>query len=69
MHHTLGNGEFDLFSSMAESVVCASATMTPQNAAAETERLIAEATCHRRPVYMAFPATWRVRPCSGARHR
>jgi indolepyruvate decarboxylase len=56
VHHTLGNGEFDLFSGMAESVVCASATMTPQNAAAETERLIVEALYHRRPVYMAFPS-------------
>ena len=40
---------------MAEKVVCASAIMTPQNAAYETERLIAEALYHRRPVYMAFP--------------
>jgi indolepyruvate decarboxylase len=29
--------------------------MTPQNVAYETERLIAEAFYHRRPVYMAFP--------------
>jgi indolepyruvate decarboxylase len=56
VHHTLGNGEFDLFSAMAQSVVCASAIMTPQNAAAETERLIAEAFYHRRPAYMAFPS-------------
>jgi indolepyruvate decarboxylase len=56
VHHTLGNGEFDLFSAMAESVVCASATMTAQNAAAETERLVAEALYHRRPVYMAVPS-------------
>lgn len=56
VHHTLGNGEFDLFSKMAEPVVCASAIMTPQNAASETERLIAEALYHRRPVYMAFPS-------------
>src|ERR1700741_810001 len=56
VHHTLGNGEFDLFRKMAEPVVCASAIMTPQNAAYETERLIAEALYHRRPVYMAFPA-------------
>jgi indolepyruvate decarboxylase len=56
MHHTLGNGEYDLFRRMAEPVVCASAVMTPQNAAYETERLIAEALYHRRPVYMAFPA-------------
>src|SRR5271156_806743 len=35
VHHTLGNGEFDLFSRMAEAVVCATAIMTPQNAASE----------------------------------
>ena len=56
VHHTLGNGEFDLFHRMAEPIVCASAIMTPHNAASETERLIAEALYHRRPVYMAFPS-------------
>jgi indolepyruvate decarboxylase len=56
VHHTLGNGEFDLFKKMADTVVCASAIMTPQNVAYETERLIATALYHRRPVYMAFPA-------------
>jgi indolepyruvate decarboxylase len=55
VHHTLGNGEFDLFRKMAEPAVCASAIMTPQNVAYETERLIAEALYHRRPVYMSFP--------------
>ena len=55
VHHTLGNGEYDFFRKMAEPVVCASAIMTPQNVAYETERLIAEALYHRRPVYMAFP--------------
>src|SRR5580704_14858318 len=55
VHHTLGNGEFDFFHKMAQQVVCACAIMTPQNVAYETERLIAEALYHRRPVYMAFP--------------
>jgi indolepyruvate decarboxylase len=55
VHHTLGNGEFDLFRKMTEPAVCASAIMTPQNVAYETERLIAEALYHRRPVYMSFP--------------
>ncbi len=41
---------------MSEPVVTASAIMTPQNAAYETERLIYAALYHRRPVYMAFPA-------------
>jgi indolepyruvate decarboxylase len=56
MHHTLGNGEYNLFQRMTEPVVCAQAVMHPQNVALETERLIAEAVYHRRPVYMAFPA-------------
>src|SRR5271163_1316638 len=56
VHHTLGNGEYDLFRRMTEPVVCGHAVMTPQNVAYETERLIAEALYHRRPVYMAFPA-------------
>jgi indolepyruvate decarboxylase len=55
VHHTLGNGEFDLFRKMTEPAVCASPIMTPQNVAYETERLIAEALYHRRPVYMSFP--------------
>ncbi|WP_029354228.1 thiamine pyrophosphate-binding protein [Bosea sp. 117] len=56
VHHTLGNGEYELFRRMSEPVVCGHAVMTPQNVAYETERLIAEALYHRRPVYMAFPA-------------
>ena len=65
VHHTLGNGEFDLFRRMAEPVVCASAVMTPQNVASETERLIAEALYHRRPVYMAFPSDAANQPALG----
>ncbi|MUL79874.1 alpha-keto acid decarboxylase family protein [Mycolicibacterium sp. CBMA 226] len=56
VHHTLGTGEFDLFHRMAESIVCASAIITPQNVAAETERLLAAALYHRRPVYLAIPS-------------
>src|SRR6201996_2663003 len=56
MHHTLGNGEYNLFQRMSEPVVCAQAVMHPQNVGLETERLLAEAVYHRRPVYMAFPA-------------
>ena len=66
VHHTLGNGEFDLFSRMAEAVVCARAIITPQNGAVETERLIAEALYHRRPVYMAFPSDVANMPVIGA---
>jgi indolepyruvate decarboxylase len=56
VHHTLGNGEFEYFRKMADYVVCATAIASPQNVASETERLIAAALYHRRPVYMAFPS-------------
>jgi len=36
--------------------VCASAILTPENAAAEMERLMNAAVTHRRPVYLAIPA-------------
>lgn len=48
--------EFDLFQKLSEAVVCGGAITTPQNVAAQTERLIAVAFYHPRPVYMAFPA-------------
>ncbi|WP_374544852.1 alpha-keto acid decarboxylase family protein, partial [Rhodoblastus sp.] len=65
MHHTLGNGEYDLFRRMSEPVVCAHAVMTPQNVAYETERLIAEALYHLRPAYMVFPADLAAAPVAG----
>jgi len=65
VHHTLGNGEFDLFYKMAEPIVCARTIMTPENCEAETERLIAAALYHRRPVYMAFPTDYATCPVIG----
>jgi indolepyruvate decarboxylase len=66
VHHTLGNGEFDLFYQMAEPVVCGRAIMTPQNVAYETERLIATALYRRKPAYMAFPFDLATQPVLGA---
>jgi indolepyruvate decarboxylase len=66
VHHTLGNGEFDLFYKMAEPVVCARAIMTPDNCVAETERLISAALRERRPVYMAFPTDYANEPVNGS---
>ncbi len=56
MHHTLGLGDYDVYRRMTAPVVCAHAELTPENAVVETERLIAAALYHRRPVYLAFPA-------------
>ncbi|KAG0269614.1 hypothetical protein DFQ27_002835 [Actinomortierella ambigua] len=56
VHHTFGNGEFNHYYTMAQSVVCASAILSPENCVAETERLITTAMRERRPVYMGFPS-------------
>jgi len=56
VHHTLGNGGFDLFAKMAQPAACASAILTPENVIPEMERLVHEAVYRHRPVYIAIPA-------------
>jgi indolepyruvate decarboxylase len=55
VHHTLGNGEFGPFMTMATPVVCAKTMLTPENCIHEVERVIAAALEYRRPVYIAIP--------------
>lgn len=55
VHHTLGNGEFDRFMTMATPVVCAKTMLTPENCVNEVERVIAAAMEQHRPVYIAIP--------------
>ena len=55
VHHTLGNGEFDLFMKMATPIVCAKTVLTPENCIHEVERVIAAAMEFHRPVYIAIP--------------
>ncbi len=68
VHHTLGTGEFGMFSRMARPVVCAQAVMTPGNCMSETDRLIAAALHHRRPVYMGIPSDYANMPVAGQAH-
>jgi indolepyruvate decarboxylase len=58
VHHTLGNGEFDLFYKMTDPVVCAKAILTPDNCTTELERVLDAALYHRRPVYIAIPKNY-----------
>jgi len=55
VHHTLGNGDFSIFHKIAESVVCASAILSPENTVLEIERLIKAAHDYRKPVYIGIP--------------
>ncbi|MFW5499339.1 MULTISPECIES: alpha-keto acid decarboxylase family protein [unclassified Maridesulfovibrio] len=56
IHHSLGNGEFDLFYKMTQPVVCASTILTAENTVAEVERCINAALTKKQPVYIAVPA-------------
>ncbi|WP_369311347.1 alpha-keto acid decarboxylase family protein [Providencia rettgeri] len=62
VHHTLGNGDFDVFYQMGQHLSCAHGIFTPENCIAETERLITAALQERRPVYLGFPSDYAVMP-------
>lgn len=68
LFHLVGvpaGGAHGPFRGMAEPILCAQATMTPENVAEETERMIAAALHHRHPVRMEFPADQAGRPAQG----
>ncbi len=55
-HHSLGTGDFTVFSRMASEVVCAQATLTADNACSEIDRVLREVITHRRPGYLVVPS-------------
>lgn len=52
LHHTLGDGDYDHFLRISQEVTAAQAVLTPENAAAEIDRLLQIALHARRPVYI-----------------
>ncbi|KAJ3150465.1 Pyruvate decarboxylase 1 [Geranomyces michiganensis] len=55
LHHTLGNGDFRVFARMSEEITVAQASLTPENAAHEIDRVLRLCVLKRRPVYIALP--------------
>ncbi|KAL1971048.1 hypothetical protein VTN77DRAFT_2882 [Rasamsonia byssochlamydoides] len=56
LHHTLGNGDFNVFSNMAASVACASVKLTdPLEAPTLIDHALRECWIQSRPVYIALP--------------
>ncbi|NDO83266.1 indolepyruvate decarboxylase [Citrobacter sp. NCU1] len=56
MHHTLGDGDFQHFYRMSQSVTVASAILDEQNACHEIDRVLREMLTERRPGYLMLPA-------------
>ncbi|KAJ5093050.1 Pyruvate decarboxylase [Penicillium angulare] len=56
LHHTLGNGDFDVFTKMSSAISCYVARLNdPQDAATLIDSAIRECWIHSRPVYVTLP--------------
>ena len=65
IHHTFGTGNFEIFKQATSGMVCASATLAPENAISEINRVLSAAVYHRRPVYFAIPQDYGNLPVIG----
>jgi indolepyruvate decarboxylase len=66
VHHTAADGDYERFARAQESVSCALATLTPDNAPREIDRVLLAAVEHRRPVYLRIPADVATAPIDAA---
>lgn len=56
LHHTLGNGNFEVFADMSRSITCAMAKLNdPNDAATLIDNAIRECWVRSRPVYITLP--------------
>ncbi|POT59934.1 indolepyruvate decarboxylase [Citrobacter amalonaticus] len=62
MHHTLGDGDFQHFYRISQSVTAASAILDEQNACHEIDRVLRAMLSARRPGYLMLPADVAKRP-------
>lgn len=56
LHHTLGNGDFNVFKNMSRNISCYVADLSdPSTAASEIDHAITQCYIQSRPVYVALP--------------
>ena len=56
LHHTLGNGDFNVFANMSANISCNVARLTnPPDIAAQIDQALRECWVHSRPVYVMLP--------------
>jgi pyruvate decarboxylase len=68
LHHTLGNGNFKVFSDMSHNVSCAVALLSdPHEAATQVDNAIRECWLQSRPVYIGLPTDMVQKKVEGAR--
>jgi len=55
LHHTLGNGDFEVFLRMFKEITVAHTALTVENAEKEIDRVLQKCISSKRPVYIAIP--------------
>ncbi|KAI8976985.1 thiamine diphosphate-binding protein [Pilobolus umbonatus] len=55
LHHSLGNGNFQVFAEMFSKITCACAHLTMDNAVRQIDYVIQTAFLHKRPGYIGIP--------------
>ncbi|CAO3683687.1 unnamed protein product [Rhizopus stolonifer] len=55
LHHSLGDGNFDVFFNMSSMIACASTHLKKQTAVSEIDRVISQAYLSKRTGYIAIP--------------
>lgn len=57
LHHTLGNGDFNVFANMSKDISCAVAKLNdPHEAPGLIDHTLRECWIHSRPVYISLPS-------------
>ncbi|OJJ51610.1 hypothetical protein ASPZODRAFT_55145 [Penicilliopsis zonata CBS 506.65] len=68
LHHTLGNGDFNVFANMSAGISCAMAKLNdPHEAPTLIDNAIRECWIRSRPVYITLPTDVAVKKVEGAR--
>jgi pyruvate decarboxylase len=68
LHHTLGNGNFQVFANMNRDISCAMAILNdPHEAAAQIDHAIRECWIQSRPVYITLPTDMAQKKIEGER--
>ncbi len=66
VHHTLGDGKFGHFTAMHADITCARASLTPEDAVTEIDRVLRTVRDRRLPGYLVVPADVAAAPAERA---
>jgi TPP-dependent 2-oxoacid decarboxylase len=66
VHHTLGDGVFGHFTAMHADITCARASLTPEDAVAEIDRVLVAVRDQRLPGYLVVPVDVAATPATRA---